>query len=144
MSSVLKMLRIVHIAMLISIGMYVIVGELIASRSPIVARPTFFYVLSVLSITTIGVILVVRRTLVLHSETTLRVKSNDLATLNRWRTGYLITYALSESLALFGLIVRLAGFSLSQAVTFYLPGFVLMFFFRPRPPSAEFSSPDLS
>ena len=144
MSSVLKMLRIVHIAMLISIGMYVIVGELIASRSPIAARPAFFYVISVLSISTIGVILVVRRTLVLHSESTLRVKSNDLATLNRWRTGYIITYALSESLALFGLIVRLAGFSLSQAVTFYLPGFVLMLFFRPRPPSSEFSSPDLS
>jgi hypothetical protein len=144
MSSVLKMLRIVHIAMLISIGMYVIVGELIASRSPIAARPAFFYVISVLSITTIGVILVVRRTLVLHSESTLRVKSNDLATLNRWRTGYIITYALSESLALFGLIVRVAGFSLSQAVTFYLPGFVLMLFFRPRPPSSEFSSPDLS
>lgn len=144
MSSALKMLRIVHIAMLISIGMYVIVGELIASRSPIAARPAFFYVISVLSITTIGVILVVRRTLVLHSESTLRVKSNDLATLNRWRTGYIITYALSESLALFGLIVRVAGFSLSQAVTFYLPGFVLMLFFRPRPPSSEFSSPDLS
>jgi|SRR5947209_15125626 len=144
MSSALKMLRIVHIAMLISIGMYVIVGELVAPRSPVLARPTFFYVLSVLSITTIGVILVVRRTLVLHSETTLRAKSNDLATLNRWRTGYLITYALSEALALFGLLVRLAGFSLSQAVTFYLPGLVLMLFFRPRPAAAEFSSPDLS
>jgi len=64
--------------------------------------------------------------------------------LNRWRTGYLITYALSEALALFGLLVRLAGFSLSQAVTFYLPGLVLMLFFRPRPAAAEFSSPDLS
>src|SRR5437016_12656573 len=134
----------VHYILWFRCGLYVSVGELLSSRSPIVARPTFFYVLSVLSITTIGVILVVRRTLVLHSESTLRVKSNDLATLNRWRTGYIITYALSESLALFGLLVRLTGFSLSQAVTFYFPGFILMLFFRPRPAAAEFSAPDLS
>ena len=144
MSSTLKMLRIVHIAMLISIGMYVIVGELVSPLSPVVGRPTFFYVLSVLSITTIGVILVVRRTLVLHSEATLRAKSSDLATLNRWRTGYLITYALSEVLALFGLLVRLAGFSLSQAVTFYLPGLVLILFFRPRPPLGNIPAAGLS
>jgi hypothetical protein len=76
---------------------------------------------------------------VLHSEATLRTRSDDLATLGRWKNGYLVTYALSEALALFGLIVRLAGFSLSEAITFYLPGFVLMLFFRPQPPSRTLS-----
>jgi hypothetical protein len=138
MPSAVKTLRIIQIALLVSMGVYVLVGELVG---PPVSngRPTLFYALSALSIMTIGVILVVRRTLVLHSEATLRTRSDDLPTLGRWKNGYIVTYALSEALALFGLIVRLAGFSLSEAITFYLPGFVLMLFFRPQPPSGTLS-----
>src|SRR5579864_4995187 len=138
MPSVVRTLRIIQIAMLVSIGVYIVLGELVGARVPD-GNPTLFYALSALSIMTIGVILVVRRTLVLHSEATLKTRNSDPPTLMRWRTGYIVTYALAEALALFGLIVRFSGFSLSQAVTFYLPGFVLVLFFRPRLPSAEFN-----
>lgn len=137
MRSLVKMLRLIQIALLVSIGLYLLVGELAGPHGPTTGKPTLFYGISVLSILTIGVILVVRRTLVLHSESMLRSKGDDPLLLERWKTGYMVTYALSEALAVFGLIVRLDGFSLSEAITFYLPGFVLMLFFRPRPPAAE-------
>lgn len=140
MPSVVKMLRIIQIALLVSIAVYVAIGELVGPHGPAGGQPTLFYGISVLSIMTIGVILVVRRTLVLHSETMLKSAGSDQVVLERWKTGYIVTYALSEALALFGLIVRLAGFGFSQAITFYLPGFVLMLFFRPRRPSSRFSA----
>jgi len=85
--------------------------------------------------TLVGVILLVRRTLILQSEATLRTGATDVGTLNRWRSGYIVTYALSESLALFGLILRFMGFNLVQVAPFYLAGFILMLFFGPRQPS---------
>jgi len=74
-------------------------------------------------------------TLILQSEATLRTGATDVGTLNRWRSGYIVTYALSESLALFGLILRFMGFNLVQVAPFYLAGFILMLFFGPRQPS---------
>ena len=85
--------------------------------------------------TLVGVILLVRRTLILQSEATLRTGATDVGTLNRWRSGYIVTYALSESLALFGLILRFMGFNPVQVAPFYLAGFILMLFFGPRQPS---------
>jgi hypothetical protein len=82
-------------------------------------------------------ILVVRRTLVLRSATTLAEKPEDGLTLNHWKTGYIATYALCETLALFGLILRFMGFGFQQSVPFYLGGFVLLFFFGPREPSQQ-------
>jgi len=51
--------------------------------------------------------------------------------------GSIPTYALSESIALFGLILRLIGFSLSQVWSFYIAAFILLLFFRPRRPLSE-------
>ena len=89
--------------------------------------------------TLVGVILLVRRTLILQFEATLRTSPTDVGTLNRWRSSYIVTYALSESLALFGLILRFMGFNLVQVVPFYLAGFILMLFFGPRQPSVALS-----
>src|SRR5437879_6807691 len=126
MESTVKAIRIIQIAMLASIALYVFIGQRLTSAAR-AANPVFFYVLSLASITIVGVILVVRRTLVLQSEATLKTRPSDVATLNRWRSGYIVTYVLSESLAVFGLILCFVGFTLSQA-PFYLAGFILLLF----------------
>lgn len=41
---------------------------------------------------------------------------------------------LSESIALFGLILRILGFTLSEVMSFYLAGLALMLVFGPRRP----------
>ena len=135
MEASVKLLRAIQIAMLASILLYVLVGE----RVGVVPRlndPMMFYMLSMVTVTIVGVIIVVRRTLVAQSAVTLRSRPDDGPTLGRWRAGYVMTYALSEAIALFGLVLRLIGFSLSQVAPFYIAGFILLLFFGPRRPLA--------
>jgi len=122
--------------MLVSVVLFVLIGEVVGSI-PKLSDPTLFYALSLATITIVGVILVVRRTLVLQSSTMLAARPDDAATLNRWRTGYIMTYALSESIGLFGLVLRLIGFTLSQVWSFYIAAFILLLFFGPRRPLSE-------
>lgn len=136
MEATVRMLRLLQIAMLVSIGLYVFIGERVA-LPPTIPNPAVFYVMSLVAITVIGIILVVRRTLVLQSEAALRTRSLDTATLNRWRAGYITTYALSEALATFGLVLRFLSFTLSQVAPFYIAAFILMLFFTARQPSRE-------
>jgi hypothetical protein len=136
MESASRLLRLVQIAMLVSIALYVFVGEEAAGR---VAAPntTMFHVVSFVSISIVGAIFVVRRTLVLPSEVQLREKPGDGALLARWRSGYICTYALCEALALFGLVLRMVGFVLAQVWPYYVGGFALMLVSAARAPRAE-------
>ena len=134
MRNALKLLRTLQRTLLGSVVLYAIVGEVVGplERS---ANPTLSYVLTTVGVAVVGMILVVRRTLVLRSATTLAEKPEDGVSLNHWKTGYIATYALCETLALFGLILRFMGFGFQHSVPFYVGGFVLLFFFAPRPPS---------
>jgi|SRR5215468_6120208 hypothetical protein len=136
MDSAIKAIRIVQIALLVSVVLYVVVGEKVGSI-PKLNNPVVFYVLSLATVTIVGVILVVRRTLVIQSEASLAARPSDLPTLNRWRAGHIMTYALSDAIAVFGLVLRLMGFSLSQVAYFYISGFILLLFFGPRRPIRE-------
>jgi hypothetical protein len=129
----IKIVRVIQIAMLLSVLLIVVAGEFVGSI-PKFSNPTLFYALSLATITIVGVILVVRRTLVLQSAASLAARPDDVATLNRWRAGYVMTYALSEAIAIFGLLLRVIGFSLSQVASFYVAGFILLLFFGPRRP----------
>lgn len=139
MDASVKMLRVIQVAMLASIVLYVVIGERLG-MVPRLSDPTMFYVLSMATVTIVGVILVVRRTLVAQSSGILRSRPNDAATLGRWRAGYVLTYALSEAIALFGLVLRMIGFSLSQVAPFYIAGFILLLFFGPRRPMPSLST----
>jgi hypothetical protein len=122
-------------AMLGSILFYVVVGEVLTLR-PRAADPALSYVFSTIGVAIVGVIFVVRRTLVLRAAENLVAHPDDSLTLNHWKSGYLVTYALCEALALFGLVLRFTGFKLEQSLPFYVGGFVLLFFFGPREPVA--------
>ena len=130
----LKTLRAVQWTMLASILLYGVVGEVLGP----VARagdPALSYLFSTLAVAIVGAIFVVRRTLVLRAAESLATQPEDNLSLNHWRTGYIATYALCEALALFGLIQRFLGCTLQQSALYYLGGFVLLFFFRPRQPA---------
>ena len=136
MDSAIKVVRAIQIAMLVSVALFVVAGEVVGTV-PKLSNPAIFYALSLATVTIVGVILVVRRTLVLQSTSMLATRPNDAATLNRWRAGYVMTYALSESIAIFGLVLRLIGFTLSQVWSFYIAAFILLLFFGPRRPLSE-------
>lgn len=134
MEQAIKVLRILQGAMLATIVLYAAVGEAVGSKSE--ANSTVFYAMTLVAVSMVGVILVVRRTLVLPAAESLRAQPENPANLNRWRVGYIITYALAEAIALFGFVLRFSGFSFSQIAAFYLAGFVMILFFSPKIVSA--------
>jgi F0F1-type ATP synthase membrane subunit c/vacuolar-type H+-ATPase subunit K len=133
MDRALRTLRTAQWLMLASIVLYGVVGEF-AGRSVRGVDPTVSYLFTTLGVAVVGAIFVVRRTLVLRAAESLAVQPDDSLSLGHWRTGYFATYVLCESLALFGLILRFLGCGVQQSVSYYIGGFVLLFFFRPREP----------
>jgi cytochrome b561 len=133
MHSTLRTLKLVQWAMLGSILLYAVVGEVVRIRAQ-GGDTTVSYIFTTLGVAIVGVIFVVRRTLVLRSAENLVANPDDSLTLNHWKSGYFVTYALCEALALFGLALRFMGFKFEQSLPFYIGGFVLLFFFGPREP----------
>lgn len=135
METAVRLVRLVQIAMVVCVVLYVAVGEVVGRAAT--ANNALFYTLSLASISTLGAAFVVRRTLVLPAEALLREKPSDQLLQARWKTGYIFLYALCEALGLFGLILRLTGFALVHVWGFYLGGFLLLLLFSPRPPQSQ-------
>jgi hypothetical protein len=135
MEQALRVVRVIQVAMLVSIGIYVLIGEMVGRG--IAPQAMFFYAVSCVSISIVGVILVVRRTQVLQWEPVLAEKPDDGAALGRWKAGQIVTYALCESLALLGFGLRLLGFRLTDVWPFYLGGVAMLLYFFPRAPQAR-------
>ncbi len=133
MLKALQTLRVVQWAMLASIVLYGIAGQVVGP-APRGVDAALSYLFATLSVAIVGTILVVRRTLVLRAAESLATNPEDSLSLNHWKTGFIATYALCEALALFGLVLRLRASPMQASVPYYLGGFVLLLFFRPKPP----------
>jgi hypothetical protein len=127
-----RLVRYVQIAMLVSIALCALAGEMLAGKLAHDPANTLFHALSFISISLVGATVVVRRTLVLPSEALLKERSDDNVAVAQWRTGYLFLYALCEVLGVFGLILRMAGFTPGNVWGFYLGGFLLLLLYSPR------------
>jgi hypothetical protein len=133
MRGTIRTLRAVQWSMLGSILLYAALSEAMKSRSP-ASDPGLNYAFTTAGVAIVGVIFVVRRTLVLRSAESLAAHPDDALSVSHWRNGYIVTYALCEALALFGLILRFTGVNFQQSLPYYIGGFVLLFFFGPREP----------
>lgn len=134
MIQALKILRMVQWSLLGSIVLYSAVGEKVSpARGSI--DPSLTYLFTTLGVAVVGAIFVVRRTLLLRAAESLAAHPEDSLSLNHWKTGYIVTYALCEGLALLGLIERILGGTLQQSMPYYLGGFILLILFWPRPPA---------
>jgi hypothetical protein len=125
------------------LGSIVLYGY-IAWRLPSSAAPNafLFKVLTVLSIVLVVLIFAMRRIQVLPVEATLAVNPEDAAALSRWRQGYIVSYALSEAIVLYGLVLHFLGFPLARVIPFLASGFMLILLLRPRLPHAPEFPPD--
>ena len=134
MQNVLKFLRTVQLAMLVSIGLYAFIAARYgpASRAVSVA---FVYAITAMAAFMVVAILLVRRTLLQPAQSILAEHPEDAAALNRWRTAYILTFALSEAVALYGIVLRFIGVGFQQVILFFLAGSILMLSFGPRRPS---------
>jgi LPXTG-motif cell wall-anchored protein len=133
MESSLKLLRIVQLALLAAIVLYAVIAEWV-HPAPGTTTKAFFYVMTGLALLAVEGIFFFRRRKLKPSEEVLSVTPEDLFALKAWRTAYLVIYALCESVALYGVVLRFARFSFSQVAAFYLAGFLLLLYFAPRRP----------
>ncbi len=132
MGPALRTVRIIQVAILVSIGICVTAGEVVGASGKTDIRA--LYAIPFAAISLVGAILVVRKTMVLQSEEELQRRPGDLALAARWKTGYIVTYVLCEALALFGLLLRIMGSTLSQVWPYYAGSLVLVLLFWPRLP----------
>jgi F0F1-type ATP synthase membrane subunit c/vacuolar-type H+-ATPase subunit K len=127
-----KLLQAVRIALLVSIALYVFIGERMGRSTTSAPDRNVYFAITLVAITTVGMVFAVWRLFVLRSEAILADHPEDTTALKRWRTGYIFTYTLCETVALFGFVLRFMGFTLSEVAPFYVVGFALMLLFSPR------------
>ena len=133
MDSALNMLRILRFALLGAIVLYA--ALCFHAQVSAIPQPMVFRVISLVGVTEVVIIFFFRRKFVLQTEPLLRSEPFDPAVLARWRAGYIITWALSTSIALYGVVLRYIGFAFNQVCLFLIAGFVLILFFSPRRPN---------
>lgn len=130
-----RVVRFLHWIFFITIPMYAGAGELVGHRS---AEPEkiFHGVLIAVALMNVGIAQIFGRRMVTAAEETLALNASDEAALARWRGGHLLTYVLCESVALFGLALRMLGGTALEAAPFYVLAIVLLLLWRPQ---AEFA-----
>jgi hypothetical protein len=134
MGPAVRVVRQIQIFMLVSIALYAVGGEMLSRTMNRIPGNILFHAFSLISISLVGATVVVRRTLVQPSEKALEKNLNDNLAIARWRTGHIALYALCELLGLFGLILRMAGFTLANVWGFYAGALVLLLIYSPRVP----------
>ncbi len=128
-----KTLRTVQWALLGSIFLYAVAGEFLGVRARNL-DPSISYVFTTAAVALVGVIFVVRRTMVFRSAESLVAHPDNAVTLHQWKSGYIASYTLCELLALFGFTLRCMGCSFQQSLPFYIGAFALLSFFGPKIP----------
>lgn len=129
----LRLLRVIGAAFLLSIALYAMVGEMVGPSSA-ADLGVVHQAMLVAAVITGAAAVFVRRMLAGKAEEVLRLHSEDAAALGRWRAGQLVGFALAESVALYGLVLRILGGSLRDAAPFYGGAALLLLVFWPKRP----------
>jgi hypothetical protein len=137
MDTAKRTLNMIRAALIFAIAVYMFIGERVAAASTGPFNAMLFQALAVLAVVNVVLILIVRRSMVTPAMASLKTSPSDISALNRWRGGYIATYALCEAVALYGFVLRVLGFSYRMVVPFFLASFILMIFFSPRIPAVE-------
>lgn len=132
MDSSIRQLRTVQIALLISTVLYAFIALHAAERSR--GTPLMVASLALLSGAMAIAAFVIRTKLVGKAEAQLSIQPDDKVTLSRWRSAYVLIWALCEAIAVYGLVLRYLGFTMAQVAPFFAAGFLLMLAFPVRRP----------
>ncbi len=138
--SAVRLTRIVHAVFLLSIIFMAVAAE---KAAPLDAKDVRMLqgVLALACISDLGFALWFRRRIPRAVEA-LRAKPEDPAPLEQWRTANLVTFAVCEAIALFGVVLRFLGGSFGDSAPFYAVAILMMLVWTPRldlerPPGAQ-------
>lgn len=129
----LRTMRILYCTFVLSVFLYEFSAEQIGPE-PNKANPIFVIGLAVVSLAIVIIALGLRRKYVGSAEETLRLSPDNPTALGRWRVGQILSLALAESVAVYGLALRLIGTPLKVAAPFYVGAIVLMALWWPQRP----------
>jgi hypothetical protein len=124
-------LRILQGVFLVSIVLYVLLGEY-AGRTEPEGISGIKGGLIAAAILNAGIAVVLRTRMVRPAQELLRANSDDGGALARWRTSQIACMVLCEAIALIGFALRYLGGTLIDAAPFYAVGFLLMLVWTPR------------
>ena len=113
MESTQRLMWIIWISLLIAMAAYTALcffAVVQATPSPILLRA-----MSLVAAAEVLVLFVMRRKLLVPAVALLSSQSEDATALARWKTGNIVTWALSLSIALYGLVLRYMGFQIGRA-----------------------------
>lgn len=127
-----RQLRIIHAVMLLSIVFY----AFMSLRAPLrpAPQPVVLYGVAAVCVADLGVILVLRSKLLPHPRPISSTEPDPRILIANWRRACIVTWAFSEAIALFGIVLRYMGFPMRQAALFFVAGFLLMLLFAPTRP----------
>ncbi|HET9409438.1 MAG TPA: hypothetical protein VFO39_19505 [Candidatus Sulfotelmatobacter sp.] len=128
-----KQLRIICFTMAASIVMYAGLAWWLPSSARL--NPVLFKAISLVAVSLVVAIAVIRRILVAPADARLASQPGDPIALARWRQGHVTIFALCEAVALYGLVLHFLGGSLFQILPFFACGLTLMLFFAPKAPT---------
>jgi predicted Abi (CAAX) family protease len=130
LESSLRQMRIIHVALLLSIPLYVFAGEYLGPSEPRDVKLAQL-ALGAMAAADLGIAYFFRQRL-RAAEEALRMRAEDAAALARWRVASMVSLVICESTAVLGFALRLLGATLWQATPFYAVALVLMLVWVPR------------
>jgi hypothetical protein len=133
MEAGLRLLNIVRMVLLVSIVMYALMAERVAHKTGTIPD-AFFLGIAFVAFCAAVTCFVLRQLLVVPVEEILRREPGNAAALRRWSSVHLVLMTISESVALFGFVLRFQGAQLIRVVPFYAVAVFLLLFLGPRRP----------
>jgi F0F1-type ATP synthase membrane subunit c/vacuolar-type H+-ATPase subunit K len=134
-----RVIVVLYFALLATVPMYGIVAEVIAANRDATDPGVIKLVLLAVGAGTAAVVLFIRFSLIppiLHTPTmALRER------LGRLRAFYIICFALSEAVALYGLVLRIMGAGLDDSILFFAVSIGLFLLCYPKTPQTMTSGP---
>jgi hypothetical protein len=133
MDAALKILRMIQVALISSVVLYIVVGEIAGKRQP-VGNSSIAIAIAGLAATTVVIVVMLRRAMLMPAAMVLSTNGGVGSAITRWQAANIVVLALCESIGVYGLVLRLLGFTLIQAMPFYLAAILMMLYFGPRRP----------
>ena len=125
-------LQIVRVAMLFGIAIYLFIIKQLPTHAR--ANAVIYFSFGLVAFWILLGLFAFRQKLIKRSENVLASNPDDAVAQKQWRTGYLRTYAFSEAIALYGVVLHFLGFTMAQVAPFLIAGFLLIVFYSPRLP----------
>jgi NAD/NADP transhydrogenase beta subunit len=131
----LKSTTLVHWAIVASSVMFIVLAEMVGPKTQFGERTEIVVMLlAFFGLMNAAVAFYARKLWVSGSEEVLRLNPSDTTAAQRWMQGSILSVAFSESIVLFGFVLRMIGAQTKVVWAFYAAGLALMLMFVPRRP----------